>query len=192
MVRSISSVNKNSSVCFHRVGVNSSDRVDKIQRMIHGSNVCNLWTDLWCLGREICPEITYVGIMNRSLNFVDPATGVHTNGVECFWNNCKRTFKKMSRTTCWPLISTSFCVFSLSHIVWHLLLYTCINLLLCMALARHSTGDPCSEKSKEAGTEGTDVPKFSPCLTHYCVSVLISHLRARRWTQLSPTPPHRK
>ncbi len=37
--------------------------------------------------------------VNHSQNFVDPAMGVHTNGVECFWNNCKRSFKKMSGTT---------------------------------------------------------------------------------------------
>ena len=33
--------------------------------------------------------------MNHSIHFVDPATGVHTQNVESYWNRVKRRFKSM-------------------------------------------------------------------------------------------------
>ena len=33
--------------------------------------------------------------VNHSLHFVDPATGVHTQNIESYWNQVKRRFKHM-------------------------------------------------------------------------------------------------
>ena len=35
------------------------------------------------------------GVVNHTLHFVDPATGVHTQNVESYWNRVKTKFKRM-------------------------------------------------------------------------------------------------
>ena len=35
------------------------------------------------------------GTVNRSLNFVDPATGIHTQAIESYWAKAKQKFKEM-------------------------------------------------------------------------------------------------
>ena len=41
------------------------------------------------------PAVTAHGIVNHSLHFVDPATGVHTQTVESYWNRVKTKLKRM-------------------------------------------------------------------------------------------------
>ena len=41
------------------------------------------------------PAVSTHGVVNHSLHFVDPATGVHTQNVESYWNRVKTKFKRM-------------------------------------------------------------------------------------------------
>ena len=41
------------------------------------------------------PNVQQHQVVNHSLNFVDPRTGVHTQHVESYWNRVKLKFKKM-------------------------------------------------------------------------------------------------
>ena len=41
------------------------------------------------------PAVTTHGVVNHSLHFVDPATGVHTQTVESYWNRVKTKLKRM-------------------------------------------------------------------------------------------------
>ena len=41
------------------------------------------------------PNVAMHQVVNHSLNFVDPITGVHTQHVESYWNRVKRKFKQM-------------------------------------------------------------------------------------------------
>ncbi|KCZ78866.1 hypothetical protein H311_00090 [Anncaliia algerae PRA109] len=34
-------------------------------------------------------------VVNHSVNYKDPITGVHTNNIEAYWNSVKRQFKQM-------------------------------------------------------------------------------------------------
>ena len=38
-------------------------------------------------------HINFHGVVNHSLHFVDPATGVHTHTVESYWNRVKTKLK---------------------------------------------------------------------------------------------------
>ena len=41
------------------------------------------------------PNVAAHHIVNHSLNFIDPVTGIHTQHVESYWNRVKLKFKRM-------------------------------------------------------------------------------------------------
>ena len=41
------------------------------------------------------PAVASHQVVNHSLNFVDPATGVHTQTIESYWNRVKTKFKRI-------------------------------------------------------------------------------------------------
>ena len=56
-----------------------------------------IWSDSWRAYRAInqrLPQYQHQ-MVNHSLNFVDPVTGVHTQHVESYWNKAKLKFKRM-------------------------------------------------------------------------------------------------
>ena len=53
-----------------------------------------IWSDQWAGYRNV-GNLGYVHeTVNHSQHFVDPATGVHTNTIECRWSHCKAAFKR--------------------------------------------------------------------------------------------------
>ena len=44
--------------------------------------------------QQLAPVVQH-DMVNHSLNFVDPVTGVHTQNVESYWNSVKTKFKRM-------------------------------------------------------------------------------------------------
>ena len=41
------------------------------------------------------PHVSSHDVVNQSVNFVDPASGVHTQNIESYWNNVKHKLKRM-------------------------------------------------------------------------------------------------
>ena len=54
-------------------------------------------SDSWAAYRSVqqLPAVSQLDMVNHSLNFVDPVTGVHTQNVESYWNRVKTKFKRM-------------------------------------------------------------------------------------------------
>ena len=44
---------------------------------------------------SLLPNVAQHRIVNHSLHFVDPVTGVHTKHIESYWNRVKLKFKRM-------------------------------------------------------------------------------------------------
>ena len=41
------------------------------------------------------PHVSSHEVVNHSVNFVDPTSGVHTQNIESYWNNVKQKLKRM-------------------------------------------------------------------------------------------------
>ena len=64
-----------------------------IQQYIHPGSI--IYSDQWAAYNQITAATGMAHMtVNHSLNFVDPATGVHTQGVESMWSCCKRLMRE--------------------------------------------------------------------------------------------------
>jgi transposase-like protein len=54
-------------------------------------------SDAWAAYRRVqgLGNVAAHNVVNHSLNFVDPVTGVHTQHVESYWNRVKTKLKRM-------------------------------------------------------------------------------------------------
>ena len=56
-----------------------------------------VYSDSWAAYRSVqqLPAVSQHDMVNHSLNFIDPVTGMHTQNVESYWNRVKTKFKRM-------------------------------------------------------------------------------------------------
>ena len=54
-------------------------------------------SDQWAVYNRVqgIPAVRQHNVVNHSINFVDPATGAHTQNIESYWNKVKGKFKRM-------------------------------------------------------------------------------------------------
>ena len=63
----------------------------------HVANGTVIHSDEWRAYSRVAtlPNVATHGVVNHSINFVEPITGVHTQHVESYWNNAKQKLKRM-------------------------------------------------------------------------------------------------
>ena len=63
----------------------------------HVANGTTVYSDEWSAYRQIAslPQIAAHEMVNHSVNFVDPVTGVHTQNIESYWSRAKLKLKRM-------------------------------------------------------------------------------------------------
>ena len=68
-----------------------------MQRHLRNGTIIIVQSDSWSAYRQVqqLPSVAQHDMVNHSLNFVDPVTGVHTQNVESYWNRVKTKFKRM-------------------------------------------------------------------------------------------------
>ena len=66
-----------------------------IQRHVRPGTI--IWSNEWAAYRRVqqLPFVSTHATVNHSLEFVTPATGVHTQHLESYWNQVKTKFKRM-------------------------------------------------------------------------------------------------
>lgn len=77
---------------------NAATLLPIIQRRVSAGTTVH--TDQWAAYNRIQRDLALNHeTVNHSVNFVDPATGVHTQHAESNWSAAKETFKKMKGNT---------------------------------------------------------------------------------------------
>ena len=63
----------------------------------HVANGSTVWSDEWAAYNRVAglPNVSSHGVVNHSLEFVNRATGVHTQNIESYWNRVKIKLKRM-------------------------------------------------------------------------------------------------
>ena len=74
---------------------NAATLLPIIQQHIHPGTTIH--SDDWAAYNRVAsiPGVAGHQVVNHSLHFVDPVTGVNTQTVESYWNRVKRKFKRM-------------------------------------------------------------------------------------------------
>ena len=64
------------------------------QHVLPGTTI---WSDQWAAYNNVSslPGVAGHGVVNHSLHFVNPSTGVNTQTVESYWNRVKTKIKQM-------------------------------------------------------------------------------------------------
>ena len=88
---------------FSKPAITYMETVDKrdaatllpiIQRVVKPGPIIH--SDQWKACHNISSRLQLShGTVNHSLNFVDPATGIHTQAIESYWAKAKQKFKEM-------------------------------------------------------------------------------------------------